>query len=126
MTGRISAGQRFQIGASLLPPVALLWAAARSGWVPVPPVACLVAMPLVVLLGLAIPEPFQGWHRGVQRIQSWIGHQLLALVLALIFVLILVPTGLLLRLLGRSFLEAPSGPSFWRRARPPGSLHDPF
>jgi len=118
--------QRFEVGASLLPPVALGWLAARAGWLSVPPGWLLAAMPAVLAIGMGFPGPFMGWHQGVRRVQAWIGRHLLAALLGLVFLLVLLPIGWLLRLRGRSFLEAPSGDSFWTPSRPPGSLRDPF
>lgn len=117
---------RFQIGASLVPPIALAWMAARAGWLPVPPAWLLAAMPAALALGMCFPKPFRGWHRGVQRVQSALGRALLSGLLAAVFLLMVVPIGLILRAAGRSFLGTAHADSFWSRVRPPGSLRDPF
>lgn len=121
-------GERLQIGASLIPPVALLWVAARKGWIGGDHRLYLAGMAVALLLGTALPTVFTGWHRGISRLQSWIGHCLLAVILAVVFLAMVIPLGLLYRLAGRSFLNSTpeSSSSFWHPARPPGSLRDQF
>jgi hypothetical protein len=119
-------GERFQIGASLIAPVALLWLASRKGWLPLTPWWCLAAMPAVLVVGMLLPGAFAGWHRGLTALQSWIGRRLVALLLGFVFVLVLVPVGLLLRARGKSFIDGPRADSYWKPARPPGSLRDQF
>lgn len=127
-SSRPSLSERFETGASLVPPFALLWLTARKGWIPAEPRWCLAAMGFAFAAGMLVPHPFQGWRRRLQSFQSWLGHHIVRQLLALIFLLIVVPFGLLLRLRGKSFLEhsAPDANSFWLTARPPGSLRDPF
>ncbi|MBL9176103.1 MAG: hypothetical protein JNL10_21350 [Verrucomicrobiales bacterium] len=119
---------RFETGASLVPPFALAWVAARAGWIPVEPRWCLTLMGIAFGVGMLAPQPFQGWRQRLHAVQSWIGRKIVRQLLALIFLLIVVPVGLLLRLRRTSFLEhsAPDSTSFWLPARPPGSLRDPF
>jgi hypothetical protein len=127
-TSRFSLTERFETGASLVPPLALLWLAARKGWFPVEPRWCLATMAFAFVVGMLAPHPFQGWRRRLQALQSWLGRHIVRQLLALIFLLIVVPFGLLLRLRKKSFLEhsAPDATSFWLPARPSGSLRDPF
>ena len=117
---------RFQIGASLIPPFALLWLACRNGWIAIAPGVFLAAMPAALILGMLAPSVFSGWHRAVSRIQAWIGHRLVEGLLTLVFLAVVVPVGLLFRLSGRSFLELPPADSYWRKAPAPGSLRDQF
>jgi len=121
-------GERLQIGASLIPPFALLWVAARKGWIGGDHRLYLAGMAGALLLGTALPALFTGWHRGVSRFQAWIGHCLLAGVLAAVFVTVVIPLGLFYRLAGKSFLNSPPNcsSSYWHRVRPPGSLRDQF
>ncbi|MEN9674341.1 MAG: hypothetical protein RIS76_237 [Verrucomicrobiota bacterium] len=123
-----SLGERLQIGASLIPPFALLWVAARKGWVGGDHRLYLAGMAGALLVGAALPTVFTSWHRGVSRLQSWIGHFLLAVILAAVFVAVVIPLGLFYRLAGKSFLNSTpeSSSSFWHPARPPGSLRDQF
>ena len=127
-TSRPSLTERFETGASLVPPFALLWLAARKGWIPVEPRWCLTTMGFVFVVGMLVPHPFQGWRRGLRALQSWLGRHIVRQLLAIIFLVIVVPFGLLLRLRKKSFLEHSSGnaTSFWLPARPSGSLRDPF
>lgn len=119
-------GERLQIGASLIPPFALLWVAARRGWIVGDSRIYLLAMLGALILGATLPSTFAPWHRGVSRIQSWIGRKLLALMLGTVFVLVVIPVGLLYRLAGQSFVAPSSGKSLWKPARAPGSLRDQF
>lgn len=122
----VSLSDRFQIGASLLPPIALLWLASRRGWIPVPPGVFLAAMPGAVALGMLFPGAFFGWHRIITRIQSWMGARVLALLLGSVFLLAILPIGLWLRARGRSFLEPESSDTYWVSVRPPGSLKNQY
>ena len=72
---------RFAIGASLIPPVALLMIANRAGWVPGSPRAFLAGMPVAVGLGMLFPTLFEPWHRGFSRMRSWLGGRLVFLLL---------------------------------------------
>jgi hypothetical protein len=118
--------ERFQIGASLIPPFALLWIATRAGWLHAPAVLCLAAMPAAVILGMLLPRVFAGWHRVFSAAQRWVGNRLLRVLLAIVFLLTILPIGLWLRLRGRSFLEHASADSYWTPARPPGSLKNQY
>ncbi len=118
--------ERFQIGASLIPPIALAWIAARKGWLPLDPRWCLAAMPVAVGVGMLLPGVFAGWHRLFSRVQSAVGRCLLAVLLRVVFLVAVLPIGLLMRARGRSFLKAPDGVSYWQPAKPPGSLRNQF
>lgn len=118
--------RRFEIGASLLPPLALGGLAGHRGWIPLPATAFVAAMPVALALGMLFPTAFAGWHQAVMKVQACLGRWLLALLLALAFVVAVLPVGLWLRLRGRSFLAAPEGDSFWTPCRSRGSLRDPF
>lgn len=118
--------ERFQIGATLVPPFAVLWLASRKGWVPLPPVICLAAMPVAVLIGMALPGVFAPWHRFVSAVQSKVGRFILRIVLLAVFYLAVTPLGLLLRLSGKRFLDTADKGGSWVRSRPYGSLRDQF
>ena len=114
------------IGASLLPPVALLMLAARAGWVPVPVRYCLMAMPLVMGFGMLLPSVFEPWHRWLSRGQSWLGRRLVFLVLLAVYGLALVPIALLMRWAGQRPVDLARSGSSWVKSKGHGSLRDPF
>lgn len=123
---RFQPGQRFRIGASLIPPFALLWLAARKGWIPADPRWPLFAMPAALLAGFLFPAVFAPWHRGFERVQSAVGRRIVAVLLGLAWLLVVLPVGLVLRLSGKRFLESAPRDSHWVPARPYGSLLDGF
>ena len=119
--------RRFEVGSSLVPPLALLWLAGRKGWLTwdgrgLP----FLVLPLAVGVGMLLPGLFVGWHRQFSRVQGWVGQRLLRGMLGLVFLVAVLPVGLWLRLRGCSFLEGPRGDSCWVPPRPPGSLRDQF
>ena len=117
---------RFSIGASLLPPVALLMLAARWGWVAVSPRNCLLAMPLVLGLGMLLPAVFEPWHRWLSRVQAWCGRRLVFGVLLGVYALALVPIAFLMRWAGQRPLDLSRSGSSWVKSKGYGSLRDPF
>lgn len=123
---QMTLGERFRIGASLIPPFALLWIASRRGWIPLPPAWCLISMPVALALGMLLPKVFAGWHRGFSAVQSWIGRRLVFLMLAIVFLLVVAPVAVVLRLAGKSFLGEKAAESYWVKVRPPGSLTTQF
>jgi len=121
-----STGERLRIGASLLPPFALLWLACRKDWISLDPRGALFAMPIALAFGFLLPAHFAPWHRVVEKAQSWIGRRLVFALLSLVWIVVLLPTGLVLRALGKRFLDPGRRESYWESARPPGSLRDGF
>jgi hypothetical protein len=119
-------GERLRIGASLIPPFALLWLACRKGWIPLDPRGAVVAMPFVLVFGFLLPAPFTPWHRWVEKARSWIGRRLVFALLSLVWIVVVLPTSLVLRALGKRFLDPRRRESYWEPARPPGSLRDGF
>lgn len=117
---------RLAIGASLLPPVALLMLASRWGWVPVRSTVWLAAMPLVLAVGMLSPGWFAPWHRGVSRVQAGLGRFLVRLLLRVIHALAVVPMGLLMRCFGQHPVDRARTGSSWVRSKGYGSLRDPF
>jgi hypothetical protein len=83
-----------------------------------------------MLLGLAsgmlLPATFEPWHHGFSRVQAWIGRRIVAVLLGIVFLLVVMPVGLVLRLRGKSFLDGGRRDSYWHPVRPPGSLKDSF
>ena len=125
-SARPAVGERWRIGASLLAPGALLWLAARRGWIPLPPRWGLAVMLGLFCAAFVAPRCFAGWYRAFSAGQSWLGRRLVALLLGLVFVVVMVPVGLILRWSGKSFLGGPSADSYWKPAQRPGSLRDQF
>jgi len=125
-TGPWSLRERLAIGASLLPPLALLMLAARWGWVPLRPLGLLGAMPLVLALGMLLPARFARWHRGLSRVQARLGRGVVLLLLRAIHLLAVVPLGGLMRLFGQRPVDLARTGSAWVRSKGYGSLRDPF
>jgi hypothetical protein len=118
--------ERFQIGGSLIPPVALLWIGSRIGWVPISSKLLLIAMPCAVVIGMLLPGIFSGWHRLFSAAQRWLGHRLLKVILGIAFLVTILPIGLWFRARGRSFLDRSRSDSYWAPARRPGRLKNQF
>lgn len=118
--------ERFAIGASLLPPVALLLLASRWGWVGIPARVCLLAMPGVIGLGMAFPGFFAPWYRVFSRVRSWLGGRLVFGLLLGIHGLVVIPMGFLMRALGQRPIDGARSGSSWVRSKGYGSLRDPF
>lgn len=104
--------------------VGLLAAAALALWKPV--LGAVAAGIAVLLLALALLAPatalrrLEGWiaafARGVGVAVTWV-------TLTLVFVLVFLPLGLLLRAFGRLRIAPgldPEAPTYWRPADPPG------
>lgn len=117
---------RFAIGASLIPPVALLMIASRAGWVPGSPQVYLAVMPVVVGLGMLFPTLFEPWHRGFSRMRSWLGGRLVFLLLLGVYGVAVVPLAFLMRWAGKRPLDVSHSGSSWVRSKGYGSLRDPF
>jgi hypothetical protein len=86
-----------------------------------------ILIALVAVATLAFLRP--RWFRGYYRFSTWAGFyssQAVAwLILALIFGVVFVPAGIILRLLGKDPLhlkQSRATPSYWRPAKPAGSL----
>ena len=73
------------------------------------------------------------WFRGFYRFSTWAGfwssQAVVRFFLAMVFVLLITPAGLILRLLGKDSLHlkrSPRAASYWRQAKPGGSLDRSF
>ncbi len=117
---------RFAIGASLIPPVALLMIASRAGWVPGSPRAYLAAMPVVLGLGMLFPIFVAPWHRRFSRMRAWLGGRLVFLLFLGVYGVAVVPMAFLMRLVGQRPIDLSRSGSSWVRSKGFGSLRDPF
>jgi hypothetical protein len=114
---------------TLLSVLALLVLSSVLCWRRVLPVELWRAvMALLIVVGItAWCRP--GWFRGYYRFSTWAGfwssQAVARLALALLFVLVMAPAGIILRLLGKdplSLKRSPGATSYWRPARQEGPL----
>ncbi len=109
------------LGLALLSSV-LRWRRVLPGWAWVAVLA--VALALALLAGLR-PAWFRGYYRVSTRIGYWLSEALARVILSLIFVFLLVPLGLVLRLLGKDPLRLRRTrpvETYWSNARPTSPL----
>jgi len=87
---------------------------------------------LIALAALCVcvrPRWFRGHYRFTTRFGFYTAHVIGKVVLAALFLLIFTPFGLILRLLGKDFLQLKSPrarQTFWQPARQDGSLDSMF
>lgn len=85
---------------------------------------------LLLLIGAVAPRVLRGPNRLWFRFGVLLGHVVGSVVMALIWALVVVPTGLVMRLAGRDPLQrTPDSTvdSYWiERDTPPGSMRDQF
>jgi hypothetical protein len=105
---------------------AALGVLAWRGTVPRPAATVLLAgLALVAVLALARPAWFRGPYRGGMRLSHLLGQIVAPVVLGLIFLLVLTPLGLLLRLLGKDLLRLrrnSAATSYWQPPPPSSDL----
>ena len=80
----------------------------------------LLLLALVFASALVRPRWFRPLYRGAMTVSFAIGQVMGRVLLALIFVLLLVPLGVLLRLFGKDLLcirRRPDAESYWRPAK---------
>jgi hypothetical protein len=85
---------------------------------------------LAVLAGIAVVTWFRPqWFRSYYRFSTWAGfwssQWVARLLLVLLFVLIITPIGILMRILGKDSLDlkrSSQSTSYWRQAKQGGSL----
>jgi len=85
----------------------------------------LAAMIVVAIAACFYPRWFRGFYRSSTRVGFYLSQALARVVLALIFLLLITPLSLLLRLAGKDPLlikRQPASTSYWRAAKEPGSL----
>lgn len=88
------------------------------GWLPLPVAAAVLAALLAgALLALLQPRWLRGPYRMGLRVSLALGRVVAPLVLGAIFLLVLTPMGLLLRLLGKDLLRLrrdPGASTYWQ------------
>ncbi|HXG47002.1 MAG TPA: hypothetical protein VNO52_05210 [Methylomirabilota bacterium] len=121
--------QKFTAVMMLLPVLAgaLLW---RKGVLTLPMWLGLVTGALCVcLFSVLRPQAFRGFYRAGMTVSHHVGKLMGTVLLALVFLLVVTPLGLLLRALGKDLLQLrrprPTD-SYWTQARPPGELERMF
>ncbi len=112
-------------GALLLLLLLLVW---RGGWTSVP-----LGLGGVVFLLVVAAAAFPSALRPVYRVGMRLGHALGRLVggvlLAVCFVVVVIPVGAVVRMTGRDLLRLhrdPATGSYWEKARPPSRLDRMF
>lgn len=109
--------RKFGLSSALV--LALLTALAYwRGWVSPPAaVAILTGLLAVALLAVAWPRGLRGPYRLGMQVSHALGRVVAPLVLGVIFLLVLTPLGLLLRLLGKDLLRLrrdPGATTYWQ------------
>jgi hypothetical protein len=88
------------------------------GWVSRPAaVAALTGLLAVALLAMARPRWLRGPYRAGMKVSHALGRVVAPLVLGVIFLLVLTPLGLVLRLLGKDLLRLrrnPGATTYWQ------------
>jgi hypothetical protein len=90
------------------------------GWL-----AILTALALIALTAALRPRWFRGYYRGVSWVGFHVGQVVGFVLLTAVFLLVLTPLGLVLRLAGKDLLRlrrSPEAQSYWSAARPGNSL----
>ncbi|MDA1277069.1 MAG: SxtJ family membrane protein [Verrucomicrobia bacterium] len=96
--------QKFTASLSALVAV-VAWLAHRRGLLPVPIWLAWTGLAGIVLTALAQPRWFRGFYRIGMTVGFHIGQTLGKLLLVAIYILIVTPTGLLLRAMGKDLLS---------------------
>lgn len=100
------------------------------GWIPGPVAAALLgALAVLLACGLARPRLVRPLYRAGMTVSFCVGQVVGRILLALIFISVLTPMGLALRLFGKDLLRLrrrPGSASYWRAARPGGPLDRQF
>ena len=90
---------------------------------------CLMALAIALGVCAVRPRWFWGFYR-IGMTASWhVGQLMGRVLLTLLFLLVVTPLGLLLRLLGKDLLELkrqPNATSYWRPVRKQGPLDRQF
>lgn len=121
--------QKFTAVAMLLPVIAgaLLW---RKGVLTLPMWLGLVTGAVsVCVFSLLRPRAFRAFYRGGMTASHHVGRAMGTVLLALVFLLVVTPLGLLLRVLGKDLLQLrrpPATDTYWQPARSASDLERMF
>lgn len=88
----------------------------------------LVMLGGVGLAGWLQPRWFRGYYRVSTRLGFWLSQVIARVVLTLMFVILITPLGLLLRIFGKDLLrlKRTQQPTYWGPAKQGGSLDQLF
>lgn len=89
----------------------------------------LATLGVALLLGVIKPRLFRGFYRVGMTVSFYIGQVVGWIVLTLIFLLVLTPLGLLLRLMGKDLLKLkrdPSAKTYWEPVKQNNDLEREF
>lgn len=81
------------------------------------------------LIAIWSPRTFRPFYRAAMTVSFAIGQVIGKVILGTVYLLVVTPLGLLLRLTGKDLLqmrERPQRESYWKEARPPGKLDQQF
>lgn len=121
--------RKFTCASAVVPVLFCVLGAWRGRWAwAVPGVAAAIACG-VALVAAVRPGWFRGWYRAGRRFGHFMGRVMGGVVLTLLFVLLLAPLGIVLRLLGREPLGLRPDPklgTYWVPSRQPGELERMF
>ncbi len=84
---------------------------------------------LAVLICVVRPRLFRGFYRGGMTASFHVGQVMGRVLLSMVFLLVVTPLGLLLRLTGKDLLQLrrdPNVATYWRKAKPGGPLDRQF
>jgi hypothetical protein len=111
--------QKFFLVISGLLGVAAVWLQLRGVISPGAMLVTLVILHVFIVLSLAKPRWFRTFYRGGMTVTFHIGQMMGKVLLTLIFLLVLTPTALLLRLFGKDLLNLrkSDAPSYWHPAK---------
>jgi hypothetical protein len=106
---------------------ALLW---RRHVLAAPGFAAITSvLALLVLICALRPGWFRGFYRAGMTASFFVGQVMGRILLSVVFLLVVTPLGLLLRLTGKDLLHlrrAPSATTYWHKAKPAGPLDRQF
>lgn len=86
-------------------------------------------MALAVLACALRPGWFRGFYRAGMTASFHVGQVMGRILLSVVFLLVVTPLGLLLRLAGKDLLQLrrdPKADTYWRKAKPAGPLERQF
>lgn len=92
-------------------------------------IAALVILALVMLCAVIWPRAFRGYYRVSSRIGFWISQTIGQVLLAIFFLFVLTPVGLVLRMCGKDLLRLkrpPESATYWNKAKETSPLDRMF